>query len=400
MAVITIQDPAPARSNGPAVFSLGFRPFFLLAALWAATALPLWLCVYTGKVVLPGALPPVVWHVHEMVHGFAFATIAGFLLTAIPNWTGRLPLRGAPLAALAGLWLAGRIAVFASNVIGAPASMLIDLAFPAVFAAAIARELIAGRNWKNLPMLAAVSLLFASSLMVHLEVAGLATTAALGNRLGIATVLALIALVGGRIVPSFTRNWLARARPQGRLPAAIGHFDLAALAVTVAGLAAWVAAPDSGATPWLALAAGVACAARLARWCGLATLREPLVFILHLGYGWLALGLVLLGFNGMHPILPPTTAVHALTAGAIGTMTLAVMTRATLGHTGQALVAGRGTIAIYALVTLGAALRLAAPLAGADSLKLTWVAGAAWSGAFGLFALLYGRALLLPRDRG
>lgn len=399
MAVTTINDPAApsAQRTGPALLSAGFRPFFLLAALWSALALPLWLCIYTGKVALPSALPPVVWHVHEMIYGYALATVAGFLLTAIPNWTGRLPVRGAPLAGLAGLWLAGRAAMLFSGTVGATVAAFADLAFPVAFAAVVARELIAGRNWKNLPMLAALSSLCVGNLLVHLEVLGVASTAALGNRLGLATILMLISLVGGRIVPSFTRNWLAKVRPKGRLPAQIGRFDLVALLVTGAGLAAWVIDPASGATPWMALAAGVAAAARLSRWCGLATLREPIVFILHLGYGWLALGLLLLGVNGLHPLLPATTALHALTAGAIGTMTLAVMTRATLGHTGQGLVAGRGTQAIYVLVTLAALLRLGAPLAGADAMHLTWAAGAAWSGAFGLFALVYGRLLLRPR---
>lgn len=330
---------------------------------------------------------------------YAFATISGFLLTAIPNWTGRLPLRGAPLATLAVLWLVGRGAVLFSGSLGATAAALVDLAFPAVFVVLIARELIAGRNWKNLPVLVALSLLFTGSLLVHVQVLGMASTAELGNRLGLATVLMLIAFIGGRIVPSFTRNWLAKARPKGPLPAQSGRFDLAALLVTIAGLAAWVIDPLASVTPWMELAAGMAVVARLSRWCGLATLGEPLVFILHVGYAWLALGLFLLGLNGLHSLLPPTTALHALTAGAIGTMTLAVMTRATLGHTGQSLVAGRGTQAIYALVSLAALLRLGAPLAGADALAFTWAAGAAWSGAFGLFALVYGGSLLRTRQK-
>ena len=398
MATTTLhQTVAAKRPEGMALFSAGFRPFFLLAAVWSAIAVPVWLCVYAGQVVLPSALAPTLWHVHEMIFGFAFATIAGFLLTAIPNWTGRLPIRGVPLAMLAGLWLAGRFAVLFSGAIGPLAAAIVDLCFPAAFIAVIARELIAGRNWRNLPMLLALSLLMGGSTLVHLEAIGIAQTAPLGNHLGIATVLMLIALVGGRIVPSFTRNWLAKARPKGRLPAQAGKLDMAALLVTAAGLASWVAAPDSAAAPWLALLAASAVALRLSRWCGLATLREPLVFILHLGYGWLALGLLLLGFNGLHPVLPATAALHALTAGAIGTMTLAVMTRATLGHTGRALSAGRGTVVIYVLVTLAAVLRLGAPLAGAGAPLLTWTAGAAWSGAFGLFALLYGASMILPR---
>ena len=187
MAAIAIRNKSaqPRQGAGPALFSAGFRPFFLLAAVWSALALPLWLYVYTGEIALPSAFPPVVWHVHEMVFGYAFATVAGFLLTAIPNWTGRLPLRGTPLALLAGLWVAGRVAVLYSNAIGAPAAAIIDLAFPVAFAAVIARELIAGRNWRNLPMLAALALLFCGNALVHLQIVGIADTAELGNRLGL-----------------------------------------------------------------------------------------------------------------------------------------------------------------------------------------------------------------------
>lgn len=395
MAAIPILNRAATAQKPPILplFAAGFRPFFLLAAVWSAIAIPVWLCVYTGKAVLPSALAPTVWHVHEMIFGFAFATVAGFLLTAIPNWTGRLPIRGAPLASLAALWLAGRLAVLYSGAIGPLAAALADLSFPVAFVALIARELVAGRNWRNAPMVVALTLLLCGSALVHLEALGLASTAPLGNRLGMATILMLIALVGGRIVPSFTRNWLAKARPDGRLPAQAGKADVAALVLTATGLVAWAAAPGSVATPWLLLLAGSAAAFRVSRWCGLATLREPLVFILHLGYGWLALGLVLLGVNGLHPLLPASATLHALTAGAIGTMTLAVMTRATLGHTGHALKAGPGTVAIYALVTLAALLRVGSPLAGADALPVTWAAGAAWSAAFGLFAALYGPSL-------
>src|SRR6185436_4394709 len=326
--------------------------------------------------------------------GFAFASVAGFLLTAIPNWTGRLPLRGWPLALLALLWLAGRAAVLLSAQLGALAAAMIDLSFPIALIAVVAREIIAGRNWRNLPMVAALSLLAAGSLLVHLHALGVAYLAETGNRLGIATLAMLIALVGGRIVPSFTRNWLARARPKGVLPAQGTRFDIAALAITFAALACWVAVPRAVATSWLALAAGIALAVRLSRWCGLATLREPLLFVLHVGYGWLAFGLVLLGLNGFTAWLPASVALHALTVGAVGTMTLAVMTRATLGHSGRPLAAGKGTTAIYLLVTLAALLRLGVPLTGSLAMPLTWAAGAAWSAAFLLFVFLYYRPLV------
>ena len=383
--------------TGPAVFSAGFRPFFLGAALWATVAVPLWLALFAGEAGLPSALPPAIWHAHEMVFGYATAVVAGFLLTAIPNWTGRMPLQGGPLALLVALWVAGRIAVLCSGELGAATAALLDLAFPAAFLVAIAREIMSGRNWRNLPMTAALTMLLTGNLLVHLESLGGAATAELGNRLGIATLLMLIAFVGGRIVPSFTRNWLAKQRPGALPPAAFDNLDRAVLAITGTALALWVVLPGAAGTACVELAAGFAVAVRLVRWRGAAAASEPLLLVLHVGYAWLAFGLVLLAFDRLVPLLPATTALHALTVGAIGTMTLAVMTRATLGHTGRTLTAGPGTVAIYVLITLAAILRLLAPLGGARYLLLLWVAGAAWSGAFGLFVLLYGRPLLSAR---
>src|SRR5687768_10493077 len=361
------------------LFSAGFRPFFLLASAWAALAVPVWLAAYVHGYTPRGALPALFWHGHEMVFGFGFAAVAGFLLTAIPNWTGRLPVRGMALAGLVSLWLAGRIAMLV------PAAALLDLAFPAAFIAVVARELIAGRNWRNLPMLVALALLFSGNVLVHLHALDIAYLAPDGIRLGIATLCMLIALVGGRIVPSFTRNWLAKARLAP--PAPEGALDRIALLLTLIALAAWVGrAPFSS---WLLLGAGLALAVRLSRWRGLSTLREPLLFILHVGYAWLALGLILLGFDA-----GSSAALHALTVGAIGTMTLAVMTRASLGHTGRALSADRATVAIYALVTLAALMRVLSPLAGAYAVLVTSLAGLAWSAAFATFAIHYGRMLV------
>ena len=385
---------------GQALLSAGFRPFFLLSATWAALAVPLWLAFLAGAGTVPTLLPPPIWHAHEMVFGYAAATAAGFLLTAIPNWTGRMPLQGGPLAALVGLWIAGRVAEFVSARIGAPAAAVLDLSFPVAFLVAVAREIVAGRNWRNLPMVAALTLLLVGNSLVHLEALGWAETGELGNRLGIATLLMLVTLVGGRIVPSFTRNWLTKNLPGAATPASFGWIDRAALLTTALALADWVAVPAAPWTPWVELIAALALGMRLVRWRGAGAWREPLLWVLHLGYGWLALGFLLLAVNGIMPLVPATAALHALTVGAIGTMTLGVMTRASLGHTGRPLVAGSGTTTIYALVTVAALLRLLAPLAGADYLLLLSLAGAAWSGAFGLFVFLYGRPLATPRVSG
>ena len=370
---------------GPAFLSGGFRPFFLLGAVWAALAMPVWLAAYVHGYAVPGALPPMLWHAHEMIFGYGLAAVTGFLLTAIPNWTGRLPIAGVPLAALAGLWLAGRVAMFAAPAVAAA----VDLAFTVVLIAVVAREVVAAERFHNLPVVATLVLLLAANALVHLHALDIAYTAGLGTRIGIATLIALISLIGGRIVPSFTRNWLAKHRPQVPVPAPHDRLDTACLLVIVAGLIAWVAWPGTAFT----VAAGIAAAVRLARWRGLATVREPLLFVLHLGYSWVAIGLVLNGLPGV----APGAALHAFTVGAIGTMTLAVMTRASLGHTGRDLAAGPGTVAIYVLVTLAALLRVAAPLTPWPVTD-TSIAGLAWTAAFTLFALLYGPLLMRKKQ--
>lgn len=394
---MTRSEPAhPAGSRrayrGPILLKQGFRPFFLAAGGWALAAMLLWLALLHG-VALPSAFDPVTWHAHEMLFGFAAAAVAGFLLTAIPNWTGRLPVRGASLGILAAIWLAGRLAVASSALIGALPAALIDLAFLVTFAGVLAREILAGGNWRNLPVVAVVGLLAVGNLLFHLEALDLAATAALGQRLTVAVIVLLISLIGGRIIPSFTRNWLAK-RGAGPMPQPFGGVDRLALAATALAGLAWAALPEEAPVGWLALIAALANAIRLSRWCGWRTLSEPLVWILHLGFGWLPIGLALLGLSLLSPTIPQSTAIHALTAGAMGTMILAVMTRATLGHTGQALTAGPGTAAVYLFVTLAAALRILAPIAPSGIETVLALAALCWIGAFGLFLVLYAPKLL------
>ena len=388
--------PRFGRYTGPALFSAGFRPFFLAAALWATVAIPIWLVAYGTGAMPPSLLPPPAWHAHEMIYGFAAAAAAGFLFTMIPNWSGRMPLQGWPLARLVLLWLAGRMAVLLSAIIGAPLTTAIDLSFPAMLLAVMAREIVKGRNWRNLPMLSGLLLLLAGNLLVHLEALGLTVTAQIGNRLGIATFLMLIAVVGGRIVPSFTRTWLASGKASVPPPASTTGFDHAALIVIGVGLAAWTFMSQQQPAPYFELAAGAAALLRLVRWRGQHTLREPMLLVLHLGYGWLAAGLLLAGLDALFDFLPQTTSLHALTIGAIGTMILAVMTRVSLRQTGKPQTAGPFTVAAYVLVTIAAILRLIAPLTGELMLPVLLTSGFAWCAAYGSFAILYGRVLVQP----
>lgn len=383
--------------RGPKLFSYGFRPFFLGASVWAALAVPLWLLSFTGH--LPWAALTREWHIHEMLFGVLAGIVAGFLLTAVPNWTGRLPVMGAPLAALSGLWLAGRLAMLAANELGVWAAV-IDSAFLVVFAGVIWREVLAARNWRNLAVCALVTVLACANIAFHLG--GLAPEA-VGQRAALGAVSMLIALIGGRVTPSFTRNWLTQHAP-GPLPAPADRADTAALILTGVAAVTWMAAPETALASALLIAAGLAALARLARWQGLRTLAEPLVWILHLGYAWLGVGLVLTGLTILAPDMAPRTAgVHALTAGAVGVMTLAMMTRATRGHSGRPRVADGWTLAIYLLVNAAAVVRVSAGFGGSHATVLLAVSGGLWSAAFGGFALAYGGMLLgwpaRPRGR-
>ena len=242
-----------------------------------------------------------------------------------------------------------------------------------------------------------VATLLLANALIHLDASGLAATGPAGIRLATVVPIALITLVGGRIVPSFTSNWLKK-RGETRLPAPFGRFDQVTLLLTLAALLAWTIAPAGRVTAVAALAAGLANALRLARWRGQRTFAEPLVAVLHLGYAWIAVGLLLTGIGAWAPdLVPPAAGLHALTAGAIGTMTLAVMTRATLGHTGRPLTADRGTLAIYACVSLGAVCRVIA--AFAPDLAMLSLSALLWAAAFLLFAAVYG-PLLCRADLG
>lgn len=380
----------------PPLFSQGFRPFFLGAALWAPLSLGLWLLQLAGWLDLPTAFDPIAWHAHEMIFGFAMAAMTGHLMMAIPNWTGRMPLQGTPLLLLFVLWLLGRVAVATSALVGALPAAIADLIFPVLLALAITREIVKGRNWRNLPMLAALGLLLAANTATHLASAGLIENDQVGLRGGIAVFAALIALVGGRLIPSLTRNWLVRIGADRR-PAAFGPLDRGAIALVAAGCTAWGMGLPSPITGPLLLAAALATIARLVRWHGVLAIGEPLLCAMHLGYGWLGLGFALLGASEVWPSVPPTAGLHALTAGAIGTSIMAVMTRATVYLTNRPASAGRGTAFMLALITLAATLRVVAPLLPALYLPLVAAAGVAWILAFATFLVLRAGSLSARR---
>lgn len=383
----------------PAVLRGGFRPFFFSGAAWAVIVVILWVCAISGAVTLPTAFDALAWHRHEMLFGYLGAVICGFLLTAIPNWTGRLPIAGAGLAALWTLWFAARLAMLYSATVGGMIAFILDVGFFLVLAAVAAREVIAAKN-RNLPIVIIILLFAVASAVDHGEALGHIAPDGLGWRAGLSLVLMLIGLIGGRIIPSFTRNWLVKNGATTGLPGQPDRFDMASLAVLATSLASWTIMPDAEISGVLLLVAGLWHIARLARWSGFRTARDTLVLILHISYAWLPIGLLLLGAGILGADIPASSALHALTAGAMASMTLAVMTRATLGHTGRALHADGWTTAIYALVTLGALLRVAAPWLPIDYMRAIELAGAAWGGAFLLFVIAYGPKLLGARPDG
>jgi uncharacterized protein involved in response to NO len=382
--------------RGPALLSYGFRPFFLAGAIYAGLGIAIWLPLVFGDISIPTAFSPLDWHIHEMLYGYVPAIITGFLLTAIPNWTGRFPLQGNGLAVLVAIWTAGRIAVFFSAVIGPLAAGLIDALFLLGIMLVSAREVIVGHNWRNLPPVGLLAGLLVGNVIFHIEDHMLGRSE-FGTRMGVAVIIVLISLIGGRIIPSFTRNWLARKNP-GRFPVPFGRFDIAILAVSVLAFLSWVLRPDWEGTGALMLVAGIGQTVRLGRWAGERAWRDRLVLVLHVGYAFVPLGFLLVAAAAAFPQSVAVSAgIHTWTAGAIGTMTLAVMTRVSLGHTGRALVADGWTQTIYLLVIIAALVRVAAALATGFTVPLLYLAGALWISAFWVFALSYGPLLSQPR---
>jgi uncharacterized protein involved in response to NO len=383
--------PRLRADDGLALLSYGFRPFFLFGALYAAVAVLAWLPLLNGEISLPSAFTPRDWHVHEMIYGYVSAVVTGFLLTAIPNWTGRLPIQGGRLLTLLLVWAAGRLTVLFSAYIGWMAAAIIDCSFLLLVCAACLREIVAGRNWRNLKVLLPVSLLFASNLFFHVE-AGVRGTAEYGARLGLAALLLLIMLIGGRVIPSFTRNWLTRENP-GRLPVSFATFDAVTIAFSAGTLALWIARPIGVATSLLLAIAGVLQFVRLSRWAGDRTTADRLVLVLHVAYAFLPVGFVLSALAALGRVAPGA-GIHAWTAGAIGLMTLAMMTRATLGHTGHALVASWATQGVYAAAIAATLCRICAALHPAWADVLLVPAGIFWIAAFAGYVTIFSPMLL------
>ncbi|WP_417464232.1 NnrS family protein [Kordiimonas sp.] len=381
--------------HGPAFLSHGFRLFFLMAGLTGFLLVPGWLYLFFHGGTLPSGMVSLDWHIHEMIFGYLAAVIAGFLLTAIPNWTGRLPISGAPLACLVLLWFFGRVLMLA------PVPDLVraggDSLFLIIMTFVAAREVKAGKNWRNAPVCLLVGLFALGNITFHVERLGMLDSD-VAVRAALSVISVLIALIGGRIVPSFTTNWLIKSGAAAR-PVPFNSFDKAVLALTVLALAFWSMAPEGTPTGVMLILAGALQFVRLARWQGWVPWRNALVLVLHVAYLWLPVGLVLLGFAAALPeVVPmPSAGIHALTAGLMGMMTVAVMSRATLGHTGRELAAGAVGCWLYVILFTAALLRVVASLIPEFYASGVMMSGVLWSLAFLIFVVHYGAMTLTPR---
>jgi uncharacterized protein involved in response to NO len=397
---ITKRSPVPRgiARTGPVIFSYGFRPFFLAAGIWAMLAMVLWVGALATGWEIGGSYGAPYWHAHEMLFGYSSAALAGFLLTAVPNWTGRLPVSGRPLIVLFALWCAGRLVLLVPDMLGLPLSIAIDAAFLPLLLAICAREIVAGKKWKDLKILAGILTLALANMSFHLLVA-YGGDAGLANRLGVSAYVMLVAIMGGRVIPSFTRNWLVK-RHIIDLPAPYDRFDKFVLLTGLLALVMWVFLPGTVQTAAVCLLAGALHIVRLWRWRGWQSWDEKLVLVLHLGYafvpaGYFAIAAAQLGYA------EPVAALHLFTVGAIGVMTLAIMSRATRGHTGLPLEASKVTIASYAALIAAALLR---PMASAwpdFATPLLSATGLCWIVAFALYVTEYAPVLVhRRRERG
>lgn len=376
MAIYKLAEPGAAQPAGFALFALGFRPFYLLAGLYAAFSVPLWALQYAGW--LPGA--DVLWHAHEMLFGYAFAVIAGFLLTAVRAWTSRPTPSGAALAGIAALWVTARVAAFHSLLV----SSVLDLLFAASVAWGLGRPIVASgnRNWYFIVFVLALGL--ASLAFQAWPQAALAV--------GLDVVLLVIAIMGGRVIPSFTNNAIPGAgarRDKWIEYGALGSVG-ALLFLDLLQLPVWP----------IALAAAALHAARLALWAPLATRGLPILWILHLSYAWVVVHLALRGLAGFG-LVPAALATHGLTVGVIGGLTLGMMTRTARGHTARPLRVGPWEVAAYVLVHLAALVRVVSPLILPDTyMALVAVSALLWSAAFAIFTAVYIPILSRPRLDG
>ena len=393
-------SPDTPATRGFALFAYGFRPFFLLAAAYGVFSPTAWTIAYLWGLPFPGAEAPTLWHAHEMLFGFAAAAVAGFLLTAVPAWTGTPAPAGTPLVLLSLLWLGGRTVLWTVDLLPAALVAAVDLAMIPVLLTLVSRPVVAAGKVRNIPVLLLVGLLVAGNGLYHAESLGwTADTARPGVLLATYALVLLVVMISGRIIPAFTGNALraagsdieVRTAPLAQKGAIL--FTLLALVGNLTGLPDVVTGPA-------ALAAAAALVWRMRFWHTAKTLGTPILWVLHLAHVWLPIAFLLLGGARLWAWPTEDAALHAFTAGVLGTAIIAVMSRAGLGHTGRPLKAPPAIVASYLCVTGAATLRVAGAIASEFMIPAFVGAGVLWSAAFTLFVLVFTPILIRPRPDG
>ncbi|TCS62481.1 NnrS family protein [Varunaivibrio sulfuroxidans] len=407
--------PTPHVSPSPpshfALFASGFRPFFLAAGIQGVLAMVVWVLLYGGRASLPITASPAVWHGHEMLYGYAMAAISGFLLTVVPNWTGQGKASGGKLIGLFSVWVIGRIAYWMSGYLPAAVVAVADLAYIPVLLLIITPPLMAASNRRQMIFVPIMAMVFLGDLMVHLDSLGVTwlgswLTAQRGLVLGLDMIMVLITIMGGRVIPSFTSSTLGHGDPTIKVVQRPWVEKIILPATALVALADLIFGFDHVISGTLALIVGVLHGVRMSGWQTRRTLANPILWVLHLGYAWLVVGFVLKGFAVLTPWIDPISAFHAQTVGAIGIITLGIMTRASLGHSGRVIRAAPSITLAYILIALAALVRvLGAAIAPDVSLPYlgsleVGLSGTLWALGFLLYTIHYTPIFLKPRIDG
>lgn len=397
---IDLLNPSHSRRETSPLWSKGFRPFFILAALQALVFMPIWLAAFVGRIDVGAYWSGPVWHGHEMIFGFTIAVIAGFLLTAVGNWTRRETAIGGALALLAGLWVAGRVVVALSAYLPGLAVMLVDLAFIPALAVAIGRPIVETQNKRNYGFLVILAAFFVANLGMHMSATGLLDTWTPGADLSRYALMASVDLtllitliVTGRIVPLFTRNATGNASIEhDKVADRLALVGMVALALLTA------LNVESNVVGIVAILTGAMVLWRMRKWGTLGTLKVPILWVLHLGHAWIGVGLLLRGVAEFTPAIAATFATHVLTIGGIGTLIIGMMTRVARGHTGRSLEVSRAIVFAYVLITLAVLARGLLPVfLPAHAWTAYLVSGIAWCLTFGIYLWKYVPILVAPR---
>ncbi len=366
------------------LFSVGFRPLFSCMCLAGLLLIAWWVGALRGLVPMPGGtIDPLAWHGHEMLFGFVGAAVGGFLLTAVANWTARPPVSGGWLFALVLCWLGARLIVGADIGLAPGLAIAIDISYWLLLTILVGREVLLSGNLRNFRIVLILTVFTLLNLLFHFY-------PALSIRATTLLVCVLISVIGGRIIPAFTGNWLRSHRPGADLPAGFSLLDGVVIAITVLLTLCWAVMPEHKATGVVAILAGLLQLARLFRWKGHLTLAEPLLLVLHVGYSWLGIGFLLLGGAILSGAYPVSSAIHSLTVGAMAGLILAVSSRAALGHTGRTLTAGAALSIAFIVMHLAAIARIFTMLHP----DLLLVSGLLWTVAIALFAVTMAPVLL------